>query len=60
MFGRFVGTHKEDSVPDTVNNPYTQFTGLIHLAISVGSEDKVDQLTSEMQQAGHQIIDGHP
>ena len=47
-----------DSVPDTANDPYTQFTGMIHLAISVGSEDKVDQLTSEIKHAGHQIIDG--
>ena len=33
-----------DSVPATANDPYTQFTGLIHLAISVGSDDKVDQM----------------
>ena len=46
-----------DSVPDTAKDPYTQFTGLIHLAISVGSDDKVDQLTNEIKQAGHQIVD---
>ena len=47
-----------DSVPANANDPYTQFTGLTHLAISVGSDDKVDQLTSELKQAGHLIIDG--
>jgi len=47
-----------DSVPDTANDPYTQFTGLIHLAISVGSEENVNRLTSELKQAGHEIIDG--
>lgn len=47
-----------DSVPSNANDPYKQFTSLTHLAISVGSHDKVDQLTSELKQAGHPIIDG--
>jgi len=45
-----------DTVPDTANDPYKQFTGLIHLAISVGSEDIVDQLTDRLRQAGHPVI----
>ena len=46
------------SIPDTTNDPYKQFTGLMHLALSVGSEEKVDDLTARLAQAGHQVIDG--
>ena len=46
------------SIPDTTNDPHKQFTGLIHLALSVGSEEKVDELTARLGQAGHQVIDG--
>ena len=47
-----------DSVPFSANDPGKQFTGLIHIAFSVGSEEKVDQLTRQIKQAGHQVIDG--
>ena len=33
-------------------------TGLIHFAISVGSRDKVDELTEQIKMAGHEVIDG--
>ena len=46
------------SIPQTTNDPHKQFTGLIHLAISVGSENGVDELTSELKKAGHRVIDG--
>ena len=43
-------------IPETSNNPHKQFTGLIHLAISVGSEEKVDKLTNDLKKEGHEII----
>lgn len=46
------------SVPETTNNPYTQFTGFIHIAIAVGSVETVDSLTSELAQAGYDVLDG--
>ena len=38
------------SIPDSLNDLEAQFTGLIHLAISVGSEDQVDSLTARLRQ----------
>lgn len=46
------------SMPQTTNDPYEQFTGLVHLAISVGSESRVDELTDELKKAGHAVLDG--
>jgi lactoylglutathione lyase len=46
------------SIPETANNPYKQFTGLIHIAISVGSVEKVDYLTSELARDGYEVLDG--
>ena len=46
------------SIPESLNDPEAQFTGLIHLAISVGSEDQVDSLTYRLRQNGHRILDG--
>ncbi len=33
-------------------------TGYIHIAFSVGSKEKVDILTSQLEQAGYEIISG--
>jgi lactoylglutathione lyase len=49
---------QKPAVPETANDPYKQFTGLIHLAISVGSVEKVDSLTSELAQYGYEVLDG--
>lgn len=46
------------STPQTANDPHEQFTGLVHLAISVGSEDRVDEVTDELKSAGHAVLDG--
>ena len=46
------------SVPDSQNDPYKQFTGLIHLAISVGSKENVDSLTARLSADGYEILDG--
>jgi lactoylglutathione lyase len=42
-------------------NPHseTEKLGLIHFAMSVGSKDKVDQLTESIRQDGYQVI-GEP
>jgi lactoylglutathione lyase len=46
------------SIPDSLNDLEAQFTGLIHLAISVGSQDQVDSLTARLRDEGHRILDG--
>jgi lactoylglutathione lyase len=46
------------SVQETRNDPYTQFTGFIHIAISVGSVAQVDQLSTELRRDGYRVIDG--
>ncbi len=46
------------SIPLSENNPYKQFTGIIHLAISLGSQEKVDLLTCQLKQDGYEILDG--
>ena len=46
------------SVPDTENDPYDQFTGFIHIAVSVGSEEKVDALTGQLGEDGFEVLDG--
>ena len=46
------------TIPDSVNDPYKQFTGFIHLAISVGSQDRVTSLTNELANDGYEILDG--
>ncbi len=33
-------------------------TGYIHLAFSVGSKEKVEELTSQLQQDGYEVISG--
>jgi lactoylglutathione lyase len=39
--------------------PATQRMGLTHLAVSVGSEQKVDELTARLRSDGHTIV-GNP
>ncbi|KAB7733216.1 glyoxalase [Rudanella paleaurantiibacter] len=46
-------------IPDSQNDPMVQFTGLIHLAISVGSEADVDALTERLRADGYTIA-GEP
>src|SRR3954447_12741945 len=35
-----------------------QTLGLAHLAVSLGSEARVDELTAELAAAGHRVLDG--
>ena len=46
------------SVPASKNDPHKQATGLIHLAFSVGSAEKVDALTTRLAQDGYAVLDG--
>jgi lactoylglutathione lyase len=45
-------------VPLTKNDPEAQFSGFIHLAISVGSAEAVDELTARLRKDGYKILDG--
>ena len=45
-------------VPDTANDIYKQFTGLIHFAVAIGSEDQVKMLTTQLVSDGFELIDG--
>jgi lactoylglutathione lyase len=47
-----------EGIPLSLNDVYTQFMGLIHLAFSVGSEEAVNQLTERLQADGYLILDG--
>ncbi len=46
-------------IPLSRNDPLEQFTGLIHLSISTGSESAVDALTARLKEDGYRVI-GEP
>ncbi len=43
-------------IPETLNDPLAQFTGLIHIAISVGSKEAVDELTARFDRDGFRVV----
>lgn len=45
-------------IPGTQNDSVAQFTGYIHLAIAVGSETEVTELTKRLQIDGYPVLDG--
>jgi lactoylglutathione lyase len=47
------------NIPDSKDDIYEQFTGLIHFALSVGSKEKVDNLTGTVRNDGFEVI-GEP
>ncbi len=49
--------HRPD-VPANANDVQLQHIGLIHFAVSVGSKERVDQLTAQLRQDGYEILDG--
>ncbi|MGG0464595.1 VOC family protein [Priestia aryabhattai] len=49
---------KKEEIPATKNNVYAQFTGIIHIAFSVGSKEQVDKLTKQLKEDGFEVIDG--
>lgn len=46
------------SVPQTKDDVYNQFTGLIHFAVAVGSKEKVDEMTEQFRKDGFEVLDG--
>ncbi len=46
------------TVPDTNDDIYKQFTGLIHFAISLGSKEMVDEVTAKFKADGFEVLDG--
>lgn len=47
------------SIPAARHDPLEQGQGLIHLAFSVGSRERVDQLTERLREQGYRIV-GEP
>ena len=43
-------------IPQTRDDPLAQFTGLIHIALSVGSREAVDALTTRLEQDGFRVV----
>jgi lactoylglutathione lyase len=46
------------TIPESLNNPYTQSIGLVHFAISAGSKEKVIYLTNRLANDGYEVLDG--
>lgn len=46
-------------IPESANDAYKQFFGLIHFALSVGSKEKVDYLTEQLRKDGYEVV-GEP
>jgi lactoylglutathione lyase len=44
------------TIPASQNDPEKQFTGIIHLAMSVGTELAVDALTERLQKDGYRVV----
>jgi lactoylglutathione lyase len=45
-------------IPASRNDVQAQFTGYIHLALSVGSNQQVDALTLRLRNDGYRMLDG--
>ena len=46
-------------IVDTNNDGHSQFIGITHFAVSVGSKEKVDELTEVFRKDGFEIV-GEP
>ncbi|NCU03683.1 MAG: glyoxalase [Chitinophagaceae bacterium] len=46
------------TVPDTKDDIYQQFTGLVHFAFSLGSKERVDEMTDRFKADGFEVLDG--
>ena len=46
------------SVPKSPTNRYSQFQGYIHIAVSVGTKEKVEHLTGLLKKDGYEVLDG--
>lgn len=50
---------QKPGIPDSLNDAFAQFSGLIHFAISTGSEATVDALTERLRADGFTVV-GEP
>lgn len=46
------------SIPPCIHNPGEQHMGLIHFALSLGSKNAVDSLTTRLKEDGYTVVDG--
>lgn len=46
-------------IPESANDAYKQFSGIIHFAVSVGSKDAVNSLTERLRNDGYEVV-GEP
>ncbi len=44
------------TIPNNTQDPYLQYTGIIHFAVSVGSKERVDQLTEQLRGDGYAVV----
>lgn len=44
------------TIPSNLNDTINQYIGLIHIAISVGSVEKVNNLTESLRNAGYEVV----
>jgi lactoylglutathione lyase len=47
-----------ESIPDSLDDPIRQSTGIIHLAFSLGSRSAVDRMSERLREDGFRILDG--
>ncbi|MEH0156814.1 VOC family protein [Limibacter armeniacum] len=43
-------------IPANLNDALAEYIGIIHFAISVGSKEKVDRLTAQLESDGYQVV----
>lgn len=44
------------TIPSNLNDTSNQYIGLIHIAISVGSMEKVNSITDTLRKAGYKVV----
>lgn len=44
------------TIPSNSQDPHLQYTGIIHFAMSVGSKERVDQLTEQLRGDGFEVV----
>ncbi|HJO95753.1 MAG TPA: VOC family protein [Victivallales bacterium] len=49
---------QKPEIPDSKNDVYKQFMGIIHLSFELESEKHVDELTEQLKNDGMEILDG--
>ena len=47
-----------ESIPDSLDDPIRQSTGIIHIAFSLGSRSAVDRMSERLRENGYRIVDG--